>query len=66
MFEFKPSNPLIETSSDSDAAPAAILNEPIKMTPEQLKFKEIKKIEQSVRMASSEDEISLEKKSKPQ
>jgi hypothetical protein len=51
MFEFKKESAIIETSSDSDAAPAAILNEPVKLTPDQLRFQEIKKIEQSVRLA---------------
>lgn len=62
MFEFKKETAVIETSSDSDAAPAAILNEPVKLTPDQLRFQEIKKIEQSVRLASSEDEVSVERK----
>lgn len=55
-LQLKTPKPVIETSSDSDAAPSAFPSEPVKLSPEEIKLEEIKSIEQSVRIASSEDE----------
>ena len=55
-LEVSHKRPIVETSSDSDAAPAAILTDVIKLSPEQMKYEQIKATEQSVRLASSDDD----------
>lgn len=60
-FEVSKQRPIVETSSDSDAAPAAILTDVMKLSPGQIKYEQIKATEQSVMLASSDDDRKQQK-----